>query len=204
MQKIYNFIFGVQAESKVITPVILPSPNKVFWGYPFVIAIMSCLQVLAVVYGRKYVSFLGFDIGLGSLLFTPMILYIFEITVECYGWQYGRQIVWCNFIVNGLTTVFAFILKLVPFSHFTHTNLAYSYSNLIDTMWIPAAAIWLCIFFADYIASIILSQTRLKYQGRFALSRIVLIHCIAEVILLSGNFVVMPLNGYSIGDIVNL
>jgi uncharacterized PurR-regulated membrane protein YhhQ (DUF165 family) len=75
---------------------IEPTQPKCFLSYPFMIAIMAVLQVCATLYGRRYVYFFGFHIGQGLLVLLPMVIYIFQIVAECYGWQYARQVVWCS------------------------------------------------------------------------------------------------------------
>ena len=79
---------------------IRPIVPRNFNAYPFVIAVMSAIQMLCILYGRHFISVFGFNVALGNLVFTPILLYIFQIVAECYGWQYARQIVWCNFFVN--------------------------------------------------------------------------------------------------------
>ena len=72
-------------------PVTLVEPRN-FISYPYMIAIMSVLQVLCTMYGRKFFLFLGFNASPRRLILLPIIFYIFQIVAECYGWQYARQI----------------------------------------------------------------------------------------------------------------
>ncbi len=92
---------------------IEPTQPKWFVSYPFIIAIMACLQVLGSLYIRRFITFFGFDISIGSLFILPIILYTFQIVAECYGWQYCRQIVWLNFVVNGIITILTFSFKFL-------------------------------------------------------------------------------------------
>lgn len=176
---------------------ISPTTPKAFNAYPFIIAIMSCLQIICTLYARYFVGYNGFDVPIGTLIFTPMILYIFQIVAECYGWQYARQIVWCNFFVNGLFTICTFIMKFIPLSLFTHEDLRYSYTHLLDTIWVSSLMLWVTIFFADYISTVLTCIFRLRTKGKFILIRILSIHLASESILISSGLITMPYNGYS-------
>lgn len=85
---------------KHMQSIIKPIELKTFKAYPFVIVIMAVLQMLMIIYGRHLVDLFGTAVALGNLVFTPLLLYTFQIVAECYGWQYGRQIVWLNFTVG--------------------------------------------------------------------------------------------------------
>jgi uncharacterized PurR-regulated membrane protein YhhQ (DUF165 family) len=174
------------------------SANPQFEGYPFIIAGMAVLQVCATLYGRRFIDLLGFNIGEGLLILLPILLYIFQITSECYGWQYARQLIWCNFVVNLILVGVTFSFRLVPISNFAHANLKYSYTELIDTMWIPAAINWVTVFFANLVTATLMCWSRFHLQSRFAILRILICHCIGEIILLSGILLVLPYYGYSI------
>ncbi len=162
------------------------------------VAIMACLQVICSLYIRRFMVFFGFDISVGSLILLPVILYTFQIVAECYGWQYSRQIVWLNFIVNGIVTILTFSFGLIPYSSFNHDNLKMAYINLADTMWINSAMTWVLVFLSDYITSALMCSSRFQFNGRFVLPRMLILHLLGEIIILSGNFVVLPANGYSI------
>ncbi len=75
---------------------ITPLETKQFKAYPFLIAVMAVMQMLCILYGRHITDIFGVGVALGNIVFTPMLLYLFQIVAECYGWQYGRQIVWCS------------------------------------------------------------------------------------------------------------
>lgn len=178
-----------------------PSLPKIFWSYPFMVAIMACLQVLCTIYGLRITYFFGFSIGIGRLVLLPIILYIFQVVSECYGWQYTRQIVWCNFVVNGITTFVCLIFSYVPFASVNHTDIIFSFQHLIDKMWVPSLTNWICVFLADYAASALMCESRFQFNGRFTMSRMIIIHCISEIILLSSNFISAPSYGYSMHEI---
>jgi len=177
---------------------IEPTQPKWFVSYPFLVAIMACLQVISIMYNRKFVDFLGFDISISSLVFLPILIYIFQIVAECYGWQYARQIVWCNFIVNGLMTIITFLTKFVPYSAFNHAVMQNAYVTLVDTMWVSSATAWLVVFLSDFISATLMCWSRFQWNGRFALLRTIIINIISELVLLSGSLIVLPFNGYSI------
>lgn len=202
MKRVEGYLGNVFAESERAR--VTPKRPKTFKGYPFVIAIMACIQVLEIVYGRRFVDFFGFTSGEGPLILVPALLYIFQIVVECYGWQYSRQIAWCSFFVSGVATAILFFFQFPHYSGFNHTNLKESYLQLIDTMWVSAATGWLCIFFAEWVSAMFMCQTRFRVRARFMLLRIAFGHCIAEVILISGYIITMPFNGYSWHDTAHI
>jgi uncharacterized PurR-regulated membrane protein YhhQ (DUF165 family) len=198
MKRVESYLGNVFAESERSR--VTPKRPKTFKGYPFIIAIMACIQVLEIIYGRRFITFFGFTAGEGPLLLLPSLLYIFQIVVECYGWQYSRQIAWCSFFVSALATAVLFVFKFPEYSYFNHNNMVESYSQLIDTMWVSAASGWFCIFLAEWVSALFMSQTRFKVRARFMVLRIALSHCIAELILISAYIVTMPFNGYSWHD----
>lgn len=179
---------------------IEPTQPKPFVSYPYMIAIMAAVQVLNTLYGRRFTDFFGLTVGAGPLILVPILLYTFQIVSECYGWQYARQIIWCNFVVNGIITIVTFSFRFLPYSLFNHGDLQSSYIKLVDTMWVSAAMGWLCIFMGDYITSTLMCVSRFYCNGRFMMVRIVILHFIGEIVLLSGYFVTMPFNGYSMAN----
>lgn len=56
--------------------IIKPIELKTFKAYPFIIAMMAVLQVLCTIYARYFIDFLGFQVPLGTLVVTPVIIYI--------------------------------------------------------------------------------------------------------------------------------
>jgi hypothetical protein len=179
---------------------IEPTQPKWFVSYPFMVAIMVCLQMLNIVYGRKFITFLNFDINAGSLILLPLLLYIFQIVGECYGWQYSRQIIWCNFVVNGLATIIFYAFSFLHYSSFNHAGLQNAYVLLIDTMWVSAAVNWIIVFMSDYFVSSFTCASRSFFNGKFIWLRTIIINLVADCILLAGNFISMPYNGYSMAQ----
>lgn len=179
---------------------IEPTQPKWFVSYPFLIAIMAVLQVLCTIYGRKFTVFFGFNIAVGSLIFLPLVLYTFQIIAECYGWQYSRQVVWCNFIVNGIITIATLLVSYITFSPTTHENLRIAYVDLMDTMWVSALVLWWGIFISDFIVSWLMCQARFQLRGRFMLIRMIILHIISELIVASGMFISLHYNHYSVYD----
>jgi uncharacterized PurR-regulated membrane protein YhhQ (DUF165 family) len=178
---------------------INPKKPKLFKGYPFFIAFIAAMQIICTVYSRRFVDFFGLDIGLGTLAF-PLVLYAFQIVAEVYGWEYSRQAIWCNFFVNAVMTVFTFIGKFIHYSSFNHPSLAMAYTTLMDTVWISSAAWWFGVFFSDWLTVLFMCNSRSKFNGRFLVIRILLLHCFAEVVLLSGSLITLPYNGYSMQE----
>jgi uncharacterized PurR-regulated membrane protein YhhQ (DUF165 family) len=182
---------------------VTPVEPRNFISYPYMIAIMSVLQVLTALYNRHFITFFGYDISFGSLLLFPWVIFIFQISAECYGWQYARQIVWCNFIVNGITTAVTFTAKFIGYSSLNHATMKAAYITLVDTMWVACAMSWMVIFISDYITSALTSWSRIKFNGRFLILRTVVLNIISESILLSSSFIILPFNGYSIENTVH-
>ena len=182
------------------TTYIEPTQPKWFVSYPFMVAIMVCLQMLNIVYGRKFITFLNFDINAGSLILLPLLLYIFQTVGECYGWQYSRQIIWCNFVINGVATVIFFAFSFLHYSSFNHAGLQNAYVLLIDTMWVSAAVNWVIVFMSDYFVSSFTCASRSFFNGKFIWFRTIIINLVADCILLAGNFISMPYNGYSMAE----
>jgi hypothetical protein len=193
-----------QEHQEQMKDIIKPVELKTFKAYPIIIAVMAVLQMMSMIYGRKFVIFLGFNVAVNSIVFVPMILYVFQIVSECYGWQYGRQIVWCNFVFNGLATAILFGMKFVVSSSFTHEDLAFSYNHFVDTLWVSAMLNWLLIFLADYLCSVLMNYTKNIYKGYFLLIRMLLVHLLSEVVLCVGSLIALPYNGYSIDQTIHV
>jgi uncharacterized PurR-regulated membrane protein YhhQ (DUF165 family) len=183
---------------------IRPIVPRNFNAYPFLIAVMSAIQMLCILYGRHFISVFGFNVALGNLVFTPILLYIFQIVAECYGWQYARQIVWCNFFVNGTITIFTFAFKYVPYTSFNHSDLEYSYQHLIDTIWVSALINWITIFLVDYLSTMIMCKFRSNTKGDYMILRIISVHCIAEIVVLSGGAISYLYNHFTLAEIWDL
>jgi uncharacterized PurR-regulated membrane protein YhhQ (DUF165 family) len=67
----------------------------------------------------------------GLLILMPIIFYLFQIVSECYGWQYARQIIWLNFMVNLSTTIIMLSFKLSPFNWNNHSDIDNAYITLL-------------------------------------------------------------------------
>ncbi len=165
------------------------------------IALMATLQVLSILYGRKFVLYFGFNGSHGGTILLPLVLYIFQIVTECYGWQYARQIVWCNFLVNSVTALVCFTSKFLPFSQFNHLDLQSAYISLVDTMWFSATVICIFVFLSDFICSALMSWARFHWNGRFLLIRILILHLASEVMLLTANLISLLYNHYDFHQI---
>jgi uncharacterized PurR-regulated membrane protein YhhQ (DUF165 family) len=183
---------------------IEPTQPKWFVSYPFMIAIMAGLQVLATIYGRLFFDVAGIDASVGNVLLLPIVLYCFQIVAECYGWQYARQIIWANFIVNGIITAVTFLITYIPISSMTHEELKFSYVHLLGTVWVSAAITWVVVFFSDYVTSALMCESKFQFNGRFLLLRMIILHCLAEAILVSGGLIILPFNGYSMHDTIHI
>lgn len=186
------------------SPQIQPIQSKNFRSYPILIAIMTSLQIMSTIYGRHFFYCFGFNVAVGGALFAPALFYIFQIAAECYGWQYARQIFWCNFVVNGFTTAFYYIITYIPYNDFTKPALKISYQHLMDTMWLSSISWWLGIFLAEYITSSIMSKSKNWFNGRFLIFRLLILHCLSEILLFLGLSVSLPYNGYSTTQIYHL
>lgn len=184
----------------IINPIEISS----YKVYPILIAVMASLQMLSIIYGRKFIMFLGLNVAINSVLFVPSILYLFQIVTEVCGWQYGRQIVWCNFIFNSIVTLFLFGIRYVKSSSITHLDIEYSYSHFVNTLWVSAALNWGLIFTVDYISSVLMNYMKNKFKGYFLLYRMLAIHILAELILSVGSFIALPYNGYSINETLHV
>jgi uncharacterized PurR-regulated membrane protein YhhQ (DUF165 family) len=191
-----------EQHKKNMQSVIKPVELKTFKLYPFIIAVMATLQVLCIMYGRKFFLFFGLDVAVGGLLIMPVILFIFQIVSECYGWQYARQIVWANFIVNLIVTAVTFGCRYIPFSPFNHSGLQNAYIALMDTMWVSAIVNGMFVFLSDYAVSTLMSWTRFHFKGRFMFIRMILLHIFSESILLIGVFISLSYNGYETAEII--
>jgi uncharacterized PurR-regulated membrane protein YhhQ (DUF165 family) len=178
---------------------ILDQPQQ-FIGYPIIVALMAVLQVFTVIFGSRGFLFFGFDITAGWLILMPINFYLFQIVAECYGWQHARQIVWLNFIVNVTMTIILFSFKFLPFngsnSQITHS----AYTTLFNKKWIAAATMMFSMFIADYITSAIMCWSKFHWKGKLLIVRMAILHCISEIIINAGDFIVDPMNGYSFAE----
>jgi uncharacterized PurR-regulated membrane protein YhhQ (DUF165 family) len=176
---------------------VLPTTPQLFVSYPYMIAIMAVLQVMTVIYGARVFIFFGLEVSAGWLILMPIMLYIFQIVSECYGWQYSRQIIWCNFIVNLMVLVITFSFKFIPIASLVNQNTRLSYLSFIDNRWVAALTMLIGVFISDFVASALMCWSRFQLNGRFILIRMLVLHCMSEIIILSGSFIVSPYNGFS-------
>jgi uncharacterized PurR-regulated membrane protein YhhQ (DUF165 family) len=193
-----------QEHKEQMKDIIKPVELKTFKAYPLIVAVMASLQILTTIYGRHFFYFFGFNVAVGGVVFVPALFYIFQIVAEVYGWQYARQIFWCDFVVNFFTTVSYYLVTYIPYNDFTKPMLKVSYINLIDTMWLSSISWWLGVFLAEYVTSVMMSQSKIWYRGRFIAFRLILLHCFSEVLLFLGLSVSLPYNGYSLDQILHL
>lgn len=186
--------------SYVITPISVKS----FKAYPIIIAVLSSLQIMSIIYGRKFVLFCGLNVALSSIFFVPLVLYTLQIITECYGWQYGRQAVWGNFIFTGISTLFFFVIRFISSNSFTHPDLLFSYAHLIDTIWVSALLNCILIFTANYVSSVLMNYAKYITKGYWLMLRMIIVHFTAEIILSTGTLIALPYNGYTLHDTVNI
>lgn len=170
---------------------------KAFKAYPFIIAVMAVLQVSTILYSRYFIDIFGMKVAVGPLIFTPALLYMFQIVSECYGWQYGRQVVWINLCINTIFTLITFTVRFIPISLFTHEGLRIAYQNLMGTVWLTSLGVGLVIFVADYLSSVFTAQGRYYFKGTMIFIRLIIVHLITEALLLSWALLQMPYNGYT-------
>jgi hypothetical protein len=179
---------------------ISPLKPKVFTGYPFIIAIMAVLQVMTVMYDNKMFLFFGFNVSAGWLILMPINLYLFQIVAECYGWQYARQIVWCNFIVNILVFLIVLTFKYIPFSNMNSDSVKLGYIAILDDKIIPAFMMIFAMLCTDLITSALMAWSKFHWNGRHVIIRVLGLHFISEIIILSTSFIACPLTGYTITE----
>jgi uncharacterized PurR-regulated membrane protein YhhQ (DUF165 family) len=181
---------------------ILAQPKQ-FIGYPIIVAIMAVLQVFTVVFGSRGFVFFGFDITAGWLILLPINFYLFQIVAECYGWQYARQIVWLNFIVNFTMLLILYFFKYLPVNGNTHITTQNAYQVLMADRWVSALIMLISMFLVDYITSALMCWSKFHWKGRLLIIRIAILHCIAEIIINAGALIIEPMHGYSFNDALN-
>lgn len=182
------------ANNKIISPV----KSRMFVAYPFIVAIMAVLQVLSVIYGSRNFMFFGFNVSAGWLILMPVMLYLFQIVAEVYGWQYARQIVWCNFVVNGILTLTIYAFRYLPTDAIiVNHELQNSYYVLMDHRMIPAFNMWVIIFISDMITSALMAWSKFHWSGRFVMIRVIILHVLSELIIVSSTLITAPLTGYT-------
>lgn len=133
-----------------------------------------------------------------------MVVYIFQIASECYGWQYARQLVFCNLLVNIIAVLICLVGNYLPFSQFNHAELQTAYVTLMDTMWVSALINCIGVFLSDYICSILMCWSRFQLSGKFVMARILILHLLSEIILLTGGYISLKYNHYNDYDIIKM
>lgn len=200
-----NVIMENYKEKKAIkhrNDIVEPMLPKSFVSYPVMIAIMAVLQIVTILYGIKMFVFLGLTVSVGWLITLPCVFYIFQISAECYGWQYARQMIWINFLVNGIFTVLLFAFKLFPFTGVDKPDVQIGYIYLLDNNILYfAPTMWIGMLFADFATSSLMCWSRFQCNGKFLAIRVVVLHCLAEIIILSGGFIAGSLSGESFSTI---
>jgi uncharacterized PurR-regulated membrane protein YhhQ (DUF165 family) len=179
---------------------LIENTPKQFIGYPVITVIMAVLQVFTVVFGSRGFLFFGFDITAGWLILMPINFYLFQIVAECYGWQYARQIVWLNFIVNLNMLVILYFFKYLPIDGNTHITTQNAYSTIFADRWIYAAIMLVSMLLVDYITSALMCWSKFHWKGKLLIFRIAILHCIAEIIINAGGFIIEPFHGYSFSE----
>jgi hypothetical protein len=175
--------------------------RKVFVSYPFIIAIMAVLQVMTVIYDDKNFLFFGLNISVGWLVCLPIMLYLFQIVSEVYGWQYARQILWCNFTVNLLMTLIIVAFKYVPFSALNREDIKTAFILLMDNdKLFDMLPMMFSILLSDFITSALMSWSKFYWNGRHVFIRILILHLASEIIIVLGGFIAYPLSGYPLSE----
>jgi uncharacterized PurR-regulated membrane protein YhhQ (DUF165 family) len=203
MRKLYHPVTqrSIDAVKALDYARIDPIKPKVFVGYPFIIAIMAVLQVMTVIYDDKNFLFFGLNVSSGWLILMPVMQYLFQIVAEVYGWQYARQIVWCNFIVNVLMTLIIFTFKYIPFSGLNHEDIKTAFIVLMDNdKLLDMPTMILGMLLSDLITSALTSWSKFYWNGRHVVIRVLILHLVSEIIILSGSFIAAPLTGYSLQE----
>jgi uncharacterized PurR-regulated membrane protein YhhQ (DUF165 family) len=202
MRKLYHPVTqrSIDAVKDLERARIDPIKPKVFVGYPFIIAIMAVLQVMTVMYDNKNFLFFGFDVSAGWLILMPVMQYLFQIVAEVYGWQYARQIVWCNFIVNVLIFLIVLSFKYIPFTGINTDAVKAGYINILDDKIAPAFMMIFAMLISDLITSALMSWSKFYWNGRHVVIRVLTLHFISEIIIVSTTFISCPFTGYSMAD----
>jgi hypothetical protein len=177
---------------------IKPMLPKQFISYPVMVAIMSVLQILTVLFGDQMFSLFGFQVSSGWIFLMPIVIYILQISAEVYGWQYARQMVWINFCVNAILIIVLSTFSLIPVSKFYNNDIGYAYKTLISYEISSSITMLFCMFLSDFVTSSLICWSRFQFNGKYLAVRIVILHCVAESIILlggiSGLVVGIPIN----------
>jgi uncharacterized PurR-regulated membrane protein YhhQ (DUF165 family) len=180
---------------------IEPTQPKWFVSYPFMIALMAVLQVMTVMFGHKMLLFFGFQVSAGWIFLMPILFYLFQIASEVYGWQYARQIIWCNLLTNTMLVLIMSIFSVIPVGDFDHYNIEYAYKVLLNYQTPASITMLFGMFISDFITSSLMCWSRFQWNGKFVMIRIIILHCLAESIILSGGFITGAMSGFSMAQI---
>lgn len=207
MRKLHYAVTPEVADSvkNMVKNKIDPMKPKVFNGYPFIIAIMAVLQVMTVIYDDKNFLFFGLNGSTGWLLLMPIMQYLFQIVAEVYGWQYARQIMWCNFIVNLLITLIIFTFRYIPFSELNHDDIKTAFIVLMDNdklVSMPSMIFGMLI--SDTVVSGLMAWSKFHWNGRYVTIRIIFLHILSEIIILSAGFLAGLWAGFSVQENLTL
>lgn len=174
---------------------------KPFVGYPVIVALMAVLQVLTVVFGNKMFMFFGFQVSAGWIYLMPIVFYLFQIVAECYGWQYARQIMWINIIVNLMLSIIMSAFSMIPANmNIDHADIETAYTTLLNYQTAPAINMLISMFVADYITSALMCWSKFHWKGKNIVIRMAILHCIAELIIGSGWLLIGPMHGYTVAE----
>jgi uncharacterized PurR-regulated membrane protein YhhQ (DUF165 family) len=180
---------------------LLPVKPKIFVSYPFIVSIMTLLQVMTVIYDDKNFLFFGLNVSAGWLILMPIMQYLFQIVAEVYGWQYARQMVWCNFVVNLLMTLIIFSFKYIPFSGFNHEEIKTAFIVFMDNdKLIDMPCMLIGMLISNLISSALMTWSKFHWNGRHILIRVLVLHLVSEIIILSTSFITEPLTGYTLQE----
>lgn len=179
------------------------SQNKPFASYPTMVALMAVLQTLTVLFGHKMFLFFGFHISAGWIFLMPILIYIFQIVAECYGWQFARQMVWINFLVNLILVIIFSLFSLIPMSNFDHYDIEHAYQVVLLYQTPATITMLSSMFLSDLVVSILMCWSKFYTNGKYLFMRIAFLHCIAELLMLSGGFVTGTIAGFSLLQIWN-
>lgn len=187
---------------------IYPASARYFPSYTIMVAIVSCLQIFTVLYGDHNFKFLGMSVSTGWFFLLPIVQYIFQIVTEVYGWEYAKQLVLCNFIVNGLASIIYYAFHLIPVFSQDYGDAAKWQVSLYDVglsvMYMRALSMWLGIFFADYITCLLMSWSKFEMGGKHMIMRVFVLHIISEILLQAPALIVDPLYGITLSSSFHL
>jgi len=177
---------------------ILAKPKQ-FIGYPVIVAIMTFMQILTVIFGNKQILlFNTFSVSLGWIWFMPLIFFSFQIVSECYGWQYARQIIWINFLINAMLAVIMYIFNHIPpHPELNKSDIENAYYIFLQYQTIPAVTMLISMFVADYISSALMCWSKFHWRGKYLIFRIIVLHCVGELVIGSGWLIIGPFYGYT-------